>query len=337
MRSIKLLSVSLGVSASVAFPCLAAAQSFKDVPASHPAYAAVEYLKNAGVVTGYADGTFQPNKAVNRAEALKLILTPVVPAEGLKIYTKTPFTDVPQDAWYLPYVEAARASLRIVSGPPDKTMFLPGSTVKRAEFLKMYLLTQRADVNGSYAELKASLSSDVPGTEWHFPYVRYALANSMITVDQQGLLKPGADLTRGDIALMMYRGAMYSEGRRTQSLLSTAESDMVNVMSMIEQDQLEQAEFAAARALIATRGALAKRPDEAIVKGAVKTAEGFQLIAQSYRAGKEGRLDDSIALAGQAWEKANKAKELAPSLNDIATQMQTIAKKLADGGRAAKG
>ena len=84
---LRLSPLRTGLCAAVLLlPAFASAQSFKDVPASHPAYAAVEYLKSANIVSGYPDGTFQPNRPVNRAEALKLILGPVVPAEGLAIY-----------------------------------------------------------------------------------------------------------------------------------------------------------------------------------------------------------------------------------------------------------
>jgi len=309
------------------------AASFKDVPSTHPAYAAVEYLKSAGIVSGYADGTFQPNKSVNRAEALKLILTPVLPQDGLAVYKKSPFSDVPEGSWFLPYVESARVTLGIVAGPPEKTAFNPSSNVKRAEFLKMFLLTQRIDVGGSYAELSKSLAPDALQSEWHFPFMRYALASSMVIVDEQGMMSPGEDLTRGDIAQMIYWFTMYQQGRRTQSLLSETESEIVNVMSMIEGDDLSQAQFASARAILAARGALSADPDKAVVKGAVKTAEGFGMIVESYRAGKEGRLDDAIRLAGEAWNAAKRAQELSPSLASVATQMQTLSKQLADSAR----
>lgn len=333
LRSFTLATSSLVV---LMLPIAVHAASFKDVPSTHPAYDAIEYLKSMGIVNGYADGTFQPAKSVNRAEALKLILTPVLPQDGLNIYKKSPFTDVPEGSWFLPYVESARATLGIIAGPPEKTAFNPANPVQKAEFLKMFLLTQRIDVGGSYAELSKPLTPDVGTADWHFPYMRYALASSMVLVDEQGLLYPGKNLTRGDIAQMIYHFTMYQDGRRTQSLLSEAESDIVNIMTMIEKEELVHAQYASARATLAARGALTEDPDKAVVKGAVKTAEGFGLIVESYRAGKEGRLDDAIRLAGEAWTAAGRAQELSPSLSGVATQMQTLAKKLADSAREMK-
>jgi hypothetical protein len=54
------------------------------------------------------------------------------------------------------------------------------------------------------------------------------------------------------------------------------------------------------------------------------------------RAGVEGKLDEAISLASSAWQSAAKAKEFDSSLNTIATQMQTIAKTIADRARSLK-
>lgn len=311
-------------------------QSFTDVPPKHPAYAAVEYLKARAIVGGYADGSFKPDAVVNRAESLKLILSPVVPSASLALYTKSPFTDVPAGSWFLPYVEAGRTVTGVVAGPPEKTAFRPQDPVNLGEFLKLFLLTQRVDAAGAYGELKAPLSSDVKPTDWYFPFVRYGVSSSMILVNEDGTFGAAAKLTRGEIAVMMHRYFMYQEKRRTQSLLSEAESEIINVASMIEKEDAEQAEFAAARATVAARGALAKEPEQPLVKGAVKTAEGFSQLAQAFRAGKEGRLDDTIALAGQAWATAEKVRGFSPSLDGIAGQMQSLAKKMADSARQTK-
>lgn len=190
---------------------------------------------------------------------------------------------------------------------------------------------------GSYGELTDALASDVSSSEWHLPYMRYALATSMIIVDERGNLNPGRDLTRGEIAQMMYHAAMYAQGRRTQALLSVADSDIANAATLIEADNIEQAEFATARATVAARGALTQNPEHALVKGAVKTAESFRFLVRAYRAGREQRFDDAITLAGDAWNAAARISELAPSLSDMASQIQLLAKQLADSARAAKG
>lgn len=69
----------------------------------------VKYINAArrlGVVAGYSDGTFRPNNQVNRAEALKMLIS----AKGIDISAYTlgdNFYDVDADAWYAPYLAYA--------------------------------------------------------------------------------------------------------------------------------------------------------------------------------------------------------------------------------------
>lgn len=56
-------------------------KTFSDVPANKYYYAQVTALTSSGVLTGYEDGTFRPDKTVTLGEALKMILTSVGYAE----------------------------------------------------------------------------------------------------------------------------------------------------------------------------------------------------------------------------------------------------------------
>jgi hypothetical protein len=41
-------------------------QSFSDVPPSHPFFADIEWMKAAGITSGFPDGTYRPDEVVNR-------------------------------------------------------------------------------------------------------------------------------------------------------------------------------------------------------------------------------------------------------------------------------
>jgi hypothetical protein len=313
------------------------ARSFSDVPPNHAAYQAVEYLKERGVISGYPDGTFQPDKKVNRAEAAKIIVAPLLSAEELGQFTTTVFADVPEGVWYLPYVESARQRFGIIDGPPKKTSFYGEKPVLKVEFLKMLELAHGVDPN-AYGEIRLPLSSDVRNPdEWFYPYLRYALAASMTMVGTDGLLNPGSELTRGQVALLLHRLLMYKEGRRTQALLSETETEILNVLQGLDAQDVEQAEFASARALLAARGAHASRPDESLVKSALKTAEGFRALVQAYRAGLNGEYAEVVRLSGEGWNLAASVREFSPALSSVADQMQGIAKSMADEARKLMG
>ncbi|MFH0770986.1 MAG: S-layer homology domain-containing protein [Candidatus Peregrinibacteria bacterium] len=321
----------------LAAPSAFAAQSFSDLPPTDPAFEAAEFLKANNIISGYPDGTFRPANKVNRAEALKIIVAPLVNAEELKTVTATPFSDIASDAWFLPYVEVARQN-GIIDGPPAKTAFNGANTVIRAEFFKMLEMANKTDPQASFSDISLPLSQDVGSAQdWFYPYMRYAIASSMTMVNTtDGLLNPGKELTRGEITIFLYRFLMYRSGRRTQALLSEAENEIILILNMLQNDDLPQASAASARAMLATRGALAMKPDEPVVKGSVKISEAFNLLVQAYGSGKSGELDQAIALSGEAWNKSAKALEFSPNLKTIVEQVQVLAKNMADSARAAQ-
>ena len=47
---------------------------FSDVPTTHKNFSAITRLETLGTINGYKDGSFHPDQAVSRAEALKILL-----------------------------------------------------------------------------------------------------------------------------------------------------------------------------------------------------------------------------------------------------------------------
>lgn len=329
---------SFSFAVALLFPWLAFAQtpSFRDVPVNHPAYSAIESLKQANIIQGYPDGTFQPGKIVSRAEAVTLILRPLASAEQVtSTKNVSAYTDVAADAWYAAYVELARGEFGMIDGPPKTTQFSPSVSVNKAQFLKLLLRAYGIDSTAQYAEITSALASDAARSdEWFYPYVRYALTASMGITESNGTITPGKSLTRGEIAQLMYQFLLYREGQRTQSLLTSAEQHLIAALQLLERKDLAQAEYAISRALLLSRGALASKPDEPLVKGAVKVSEGFVALLAAHKAGVSGKLPVVVEHAGAAWQKAEEARTFSSSLDTLAAQMQVLAKKMADEARA---
>ena len=59
-----------------------ASATFPDISGS-PYKVSIEFLQNRGVVEGYPDGTFGPERKINRAEIMKIIL------EATRMYAAT--------------------------------------------------------------------------------------------------------------------------------------------------------------------------------------------------------------------------------------------------------
>lgn len=117
----------------------------------------VTYLMGKGSIEGYPDGNFHPKETVNRAEFLKLIFRSrgiTEPASG------DCFADVPDDAWFAPYVCAAKRR-NIVGGYKvgSRYIFKPDQPIIFAEAIKIATLAYGREITqGS-------------GTKWFAPYV----------------------------------------------------------------------------------------------------------------------------------------------------------------------
>ncbi len=113
----------------------------------------VQELKDDGVIDGYADGTFHPRETINRAELLKIVFkgkSDVVPVH------RRCFRDVNPDAWYAPYVCAAKQR-GIIQGYSDNS-FRPGEPVNFAEAIKMVINAYGEEVQ------------EGTGADWYKPY-----------------------------------------------------------------------------------------------------------------------------------------------------------------------
>jgi len=165
-------------------PFLSLAQ-FGDVPDSHPHSAAIEYVQQREIVSGYEDQTYKPDQTINRVEFLKILLETKLPNSPL-CETFFSYPDVDWSSWYGDYVQSASCQ-NIVSGYPDGS-FGPANTINYAESAKI--------ISGVY-------DFDVTeGSPWYQNYVS-ALVKRNAT-PRLGI-RPDDLLTRGEMAEIIYR------------------------------------------------------------------------------------------------------------------------------------
>lgn len=303
----------------------ASAAVFPDVPKDHFAREAIIYLSNRGTLTGYSDGTFKPDRKVNRAEALKVIASGFIPKSETLEVKSTDFTDVPDNAWYLPSIKWGLTK-RVIDGPPATTTFHPTRAVTKAEFLKMLFVTNGVD-SKSFSDIKLPLSSDTTDVNaWYYTHLRYAVATGTTKISDAGLFGPNRELTRGDVALILYRFTLYRSGERIQDLLTLTREDVEAVITALSRQDVTGAEFASARAILLARGALLEQPDEIVVKVAVKIAEGYRALTRAYRASISGDRSAVLKLATDASTLAAQARKLSPDSKVLAEQLDTYAK-----------
>ena len=102
---------------------------YSDMSLSPWAADAIVYLADKKIVNGYIDGTFKPTAPITRAEFTKIVVEAFY---GISAYEfENQFTDVPDNAWYAPYVNKAYEE-GIISGTGNGE-FCPNDTITRQD------------------------------------------------------------------------------------------------------------------------------------------------------------------------------------------------------------
>lgn len=172
---------------------------FSDVDFSHKYALAIGYLKEWGILNGYSDGSFQPEKEINRAELLKVLIMAAghSPSEA---YGNC-FPDVKSE-WFSPYVCFAKAK-GWIDGYSDGS-FKPGRSVSKAEALKMIFNTFEVEV----AETDYDVFNDVKVGNWYTDFI-YSADLLGITDDLGPYFKPNSNILRGQLSEYIFRALNY--------------------------------------------------------------------------------------------------------------------------------
>jgi len=116
------------------------ARTFSDIGTSSKYREAIEFVTEQGIVGGYEDGTYQPEKTLNRAELLKMTIEANYDDSEINKYTsKKCFSDIREDSWYEKYVCFAK-NKGIIDGYDDGT-FRPTDDINTVEALKITINT----------------------------------------------------------------------------------------------------------------------------------------------------------------------------------------------------
>ena len=151
----------------------------------------IDTLTEKNVIKGFEDGSFQPDKAVTRAQMAKMMFVLRTGSDDASYYAKDmtdTFTDT-VGTWSNGYVKYCQA-YGIVSGK-SSTVFAPNAPVTTAEAAKMLLVYGGHDVE----------KDGLTGTQWK--------ENTLKLADAEGILtsvntKPDDALPRQYAAQMIY-------------------------------------------------------------------------------------------------------------------------------------
>ena len=178
-------------------------QSFADVPEGYWAKMPIENNATVGLVQGYPDGNFKPERPLSRAELATLL----VRAKGLKLpdgRARQAFKDVKPDFWAAKYIEVAQRE-GLVKGYPDKT-FRPNNKINKVEGIALMVRFDQLKL----AEVDSKPYWDIPTNHWGAKYVQAAKDNGMLKFIERNRLRPKEALARSESVEMLGKTSLAS-------------------------------------------------------------------------------------------------------------------------------
>jgi len=172
--------------------------SFRDVPQGFWAKAPIELLGTAGLVSGYPDGTFRPERTLTRAELATLIVKargdePVVPSEAV-------FKDVNSTHWASAYIMEAK-KLGMINGYPDGT-YQPNKKITRAEGIAVLA---RADGLTEDYDMWEAPFPDLSPRHWAATIISSAVKANLLNYLDGKELEASKGLTRAEAVEILSR------------------------------------------------------------------------------------------------------------------------------------
>ena len=141
---------------------------FTDMDAHHLwSNRAVSTLYNAGIISGYPDGTFRPSDPITRAE----FATIAAKFDDLDLGSASAFTDI-FGHWAADYITSSE-NKGWIKGYPDMT-FKPEQDITRAEAMTLINNVLERGVPAENIHPDAIFWPDNPSTEWYYEAVMEA-------------------------------------------------------------------------------------------------------------------------------------------------------------------
>lgn len=147
-------------------------------------------------LSGYANGTFEPDRNMTRAEVTTMfarLLTEKMAAD--QTYSNT-FSDVAKSHWAANYIGYMQ-QFGIITGYADGS-FRPDASVTRAEF---------AAIASRFEKLTEGTKSfsDVPSSHWAAKYINFAATRGWVNGYADGTFRPNNSITRAEVAAVTCR------------------------------------------------------------------------------------------------------------------------------------
>ena len=176
-----------------------AISEFTDIN-GHWANESISFLAKKGIINGKSDGVFEPDSPLTRGEAAKILClafsVDMTSAENV-------FTDVPNDSWFAPYVNALYSN-NLIKGTAHDT-FSPSKAITREE-LTLLIVRIYEKRKGTILFYDNYLFNDSYAiSSWAEQAVNKAVSLKIILGDDKNCFLPAKSTTRAEACTLVHR------------------------------------------------------------------------------------------------------------------------------------
>jgi hypothetical protein len=201
-----------------------AQSDFSDVPPSNPFYIYINSLRDAGIVSGYSDGTFKPDDGVTRAEMAKF----AVKAFNIPINTSCGYFQDFNDPnnGLVPYATTLKCE-GIVSGTSNG--YLPNNLITRGEAMAVIMRSAQLVKPGVFYNLfYKQYFSDVPTTSGFYEHIMKAFSHNIVS-GQGTTFGVSRSVTRGEMSKIIDNARALENNLKTDLVTSREGTNLYQV------------------------------------------------------------------------------------------------------------
>lgn len=168
-----------------------AVSGYPDLASSHWSAGFLARLTKDAILSGYPDGTVQPDRTINRAELAKIATNSFSLSTAVEVGD---FADVAASDWFQPFVRALKAAGASWTAQEN---YRPAEDVTRGEALWVLLTAAGIDIGEAPTE---NPFPDVNRRHVYATAIAYASGNGIVNGYDNGNFGPGDTLTRAQVA-----------------------------------------------------------------------------------------------------------------------------------------
>lgn len=204
-------------------------KGFKDLNSDNWAYEAINSMTRLGIISGYTDGSFRPNKYVTYGEFIKMVaITGNIVEKGLTAkgdeHWAKPFYDASLNNFYFSEWDIKKNALDIPIPRKHMALVISGA------------MGRKADIDHEdYREIQRNISDVDHNTPCEYEIIK-AYAAGVLSGYPDGTFKPKGTLTRAEasIVIMLLQNMLENNNEMKSNACTCEDSNIAEILKLDE-------------------------------------------------------------------------------------------------------